>query len=81
VGRAGAAQGRVAKLDWKEIEPAIFGTLFECGLDPDRRSQLGAHYTDRASIGRLVEPVLLDPLRREYGAMQARVQELRRCRS
>ncbi len=67
---------RVAKLDWAEIEPAIFGTLFERGLDPGRRTQLGAHYTDRASIERLVEPVLMAPLRAEYGAMQARVQEL-----
>ncbi len=66
----------VAKLDWAEIEPAIFGTLFERGLDPDRRSQLGAHYTDRASIVRLVEPVLMAPLRRAYAAMQARVAEL-----
>ena len=67
---------KVARLDWAEIEPAIFGTLFERGLDPDRRSQLGAHYTDRDSIVRLVEPVLMAPLRREYTAMQARVQEL-----
>jgi hypothetical protein len=67
---------RVAKLDWAEIEPAIFGTLFERGLDPGRRTQLGAHYTDRASIERLVEPVLMAPLRSEYAAMQARVQEL-----
>jgi hypothetical protein len=66
----------VAKLDWAEIEPAIFGTLFERGLDPDRRSQLGAHYTDRDSIVRLVEPVLMTPLRREYAAMQQRVDEL-----
>ncbi len=55
----------VSKLDWSEVEPAIFGTLFERGLDPDRRTQLGAHYTDRDSIERLVEPVLMAPLRRE----------------
>jgi type II restriction/modification system DNA methylase subunit YeeA len=67
---------RVAKLDWAEIEPAIFGTLFERGLDPGRRTQLGAHYTDRSSIERLVEPVIMAPLREEYAAMQARVQEL-----
>ncbi len=67
---------RVAKLDWAEIEPAIFGTLFERGLDPDRRTQLGAHYTDRESIVRLVEPVLMAPLRREYVVMQERVKEL-----
>ena len=36
-----------AGLDWSEIDPSILGTLFERGLDPDKRSQLGAHYTDR----------------------------------
>ena len=66
----------VGRLDWALIEPAIFGTLFERGLDPDRRAQLGAHYTDRASIWRLVEPVIIRPLRREYEAMQARVTGL-----
>ena len=38
---------QVSRLDWSQVEPAIFGTLFERGLDPDKRSQLGAHYTDR----------------------------------
>jgi hypothetical protein len=61
----------VSKLDWSQIEPAIFGTLFERGLDPGRRSQLGAHYTDRASIERLVEPVVIEPLRREFEAVKA----------
>ncbi len=37
----------VSRLNWALIEPAIFGTLFERGLDPDQRAQLGAHYTDR----------------------------------
>ncbi|MEO8713714.1 MAG: type IIL restriction-modification enzyme MmeI [Acetobacteraceae bacterium] len=41
---------RVAELDWAEIDPSIMGTLFERGLDPDKRSQLGAHYTDRDKI-------------------------------
>ncbi len=62
--------GRVSKLDWSQIEPAIFGTLFERGLDPDQRAQLGAHYTDRASILRLVEPVLMAPLRRDWAETQ-----------
>src|SRR5487761_2240845 len=47
---------RVAKLDWAEIDPSILGTLFERGLDPDKRSQLGAHYTDRAKIEMLIDP-------------------------
>ncbi len=63
----------VSKLNWALIEPAIFGTLFERGLDPEQRAQLGAHYTDREAIWSLVEPVILRPLRREYAEMQTRV--------
>lgn len=66
----------VSRLNWAKIEPAIFGTLFERGLDPDQRAQLGAHYTDRDAIWGLVEPVILRPLRREYVAMQVKVTEL-----
>jgi len=70
----------VGRLDWSRVEPAIFGTLFERGLDPSQRTQLGAHYTSRDDIWRLVEPVVIRPLRREYAAMQARVTELTRRR-
>jgi type II restriction/modification system DNA methylase subunit YeeA len=66
----------VSRLDWGHIEPAIFGTLFERGLDPSQRAQLGAHYTSRDDIWRLVEPVVIRPLRREYDAMQAQVTAL-----
>jgi len=71
-----AIVGIVAGLDWSQIEPAIFGTLFERGLDPNKRSQLGAHYTDRGSIEVLVNAVVVDPLRREFEAMKERVQAL-----
>jgi hypothetical protein len=67
---------RVSRLDWSQVEPAIFGTLFERGLDPDKRTQLGAHYTDRASIMRLIEPVLLKPLRRDLEETKKQVQDL-----
>ncbi len=67
---------QVSHLDWSQVEPAIFGTLFERGLDPDQRGQLGAHYTDRTAILKLVEPVLMAPLRREYAEMQATVTQL-----
>jgi hypothetical protein len=50
----------LSKLNWSGIEPSIFGTLFERGLDPSKRSQLGAHYTDPVSIMRLVAPVLVE---------------------
>jgi hypothetical protein len=66
----------VGRLDWSRIEPAIFGTLFERGLDPAQRTRLGAHYTSRDDIWKLVEPVVIRPLRREFVAMQIRVTEL-----
>ena len=65
-----------ALLDWSRVEPAILGTLFERGLDPAKRGQLGAHYTDHEKIMMVVEPVVLDPLRREFAAMRERVEEL-----
>ncbi len=67
---------KASRLDWSQVEPAIFGTLFERGLDPGKRTQLGAHYTDRESIMRLIEPVLLTPLRRDLEATKARVEAL-----
>ena len=61
---------RVSLLDWSQVEPAIFGTLFERGLDPGKRSQLGAHYTDRESIERVIEPVVIAPLRHQFAIVQ-----------
>ncbi len=55
---------RVSTLDWANIEPSIFGTLFERSLDPSKRTQLGAHYTSKEDILLIVEPVLMAPLRR-----------------
>ena len=55
-----------SKLDWSEIDPSILGTLFERGLDPDKRAQLGAHYTDRDKIMLLVEPVVIRPWLAEW---------------
>ena len=57
-----------ADLDWSEIDPSILGTLFERGLDPGKRAQLGAHYTDRDKIMLLVEPVVVRPLLVEWKA-------------
>lgn len=65
-----------AALDWSQVEPAILGTLFERGLDPAKRGQLGAHYTDRTKIDMVVQPVVMEPLRREFAAMQERVEAL-----
>ncbi len=62
-----------AALDWSEIDPSILGTLFERGLDPDKRSQLGAHYTDRDKIMRIVEPVIVRPWLAEWEAAKAEI--------
>ncbi|MGB3797250.1 MAG: DNA methyltransferase [Alteraurantiacibacter sp.] len=64
-----------AALDWSEIDPSILGTLFERGLDPDKRSQLGAHYTDRDKIMQIVEPVIICPLMEEWTAVRAKIEE------
>ena len=66
---------KAARLDWSEIDPSIFGTLFERGLDPDKRSQLGAHYTDRDKIMLLVEPVVIRPLQAEWEGVKAQIAE------
>ena len=69
-----------AALDWSAIEPAIFGTLFERGLDPDKRSQLGAHYTDAPSIRRLIEPVIREPLLAEWATIKAEMERWLRAK-
>lgn len=60
-----------AKSDWAAVEPAIFGTLVERALDPRERHKLGAHYTPRSYVERLIRPALIDPLRGEWEAVKA----------
>ena len=62
-----------SNLDWSEIDPSILGTLFERGLDPDKRAQLGAHYTDRDKIMLIVEPVVIRPWLAEWKAEKAEI--------
>ncbi|MEZ5415459.1 MAG: type IIL restriction-modification enzyme MmeI [Opitutaceae bacterium] len=57
---------RTAKLEWRHVEPAIFGTLLERALNPAERHKLGAHYTPRAYVERLVLPTVVEPLRDEW---------------
>ncbi|ABM38201.1 DNA methyltransferase [Polaromonas naphthalenivorans] len=65
-----------AGLNWSAIDVSIFGTLFERGLDPGKRSQLGAHYTDPATIERIVEPVLKRPLLQVWKQLVSVLQAL-----
>jgi hypothetical protein len=60
-----------ARADWKQVEPAIFGTLLERALDPAERHALGAHYTPRAYVERLVLPTIIEPLREDWQHAQA----------
>ncbi len=59
-----------SKANWREVEPAIFGTLLERALDPVERHKLGAHYTQRAYVERLVMPTIIEPLREEWDAVR-----------
>ena len=62
---------QAARANWREVEPAIFGTLLERALDPTERHALGAHYTPRAYVERLVLPTVIEPLRAEWANTQA----------
>ncbi len=61
---------QAATLEWRQVEPAIFGTLLERALSPDERHKLGAHYTPRAYVERLVLPTVIEPLREEWSAVR-----------
>jgi hypothetical protein len=67
---------RAADLNWSAIDVSIFGTLFERGLDPAKRSQLGAHYTDPATIERLIDPVIRRPLLQKWELIAQQIQAL-----
>lgn len=71
-----AELAKAAELDWGKVEPAIFGTLFERALDPNQRAALGAHYTGRSDIERVVEPVVLAPLRRDWDALRPSLETM-----
>src|SRR5271169_3373437 len=99
-----------ARLDWKAIDPTIFGVLFVSGLDDKRRAEMaslfdapdpedntqarlfttpaadrgvGIHYTDEATIMKIIEPVVVAPLRREWERIKSEVREVeaRRARA
>lgn len=63
-------------IDWRAIDPTIFGTLFERGLDPNCRAQLGAHYTDVATIQKLIDPLITRPLSTEWQTIKAQIEPL-----
>ena len=70
---------RAAAAEWKDVEPAIFGTLLERALDERERHALGAHYTPRAYVERLVIPTVVEPLRRDWHDVQIAALTLERA--
>ena len=68
--------GEATQKNWRNIEPSIFGTLFERALDASKRSQLGAHYTGADDIMLVIDPVVMEPLRREWDAARAEIETL-----
>jgi hypothetical protein len=68
---------QAATYNWNEVDPSIFGTLLEQALDPDERDRLGAHYTPRAYVERLVVATIIEPLREDWRNVQAAAETLR----
>ncbi len=66
-----------SRADWRQVDPAIFGTLLELALDKDERRRLGAHYTPRSSVQRLVEVTVMEPLRGDWEAALTKAQQAR----
>jgi hypothetical protein len=65
-----------ARCDWARVEPAILGTLLERATAPSERHALGAHYTPRAYVDRLVGPTVEAPLREDWAAVRAEARRL-----
>ncbi|MDO8722539.1 MAG: N-6 DNA methylase [Syntrophales bacterium] len=66
-----ALYAAAANMDWRAIDPTIFGTLFERGLDPSARAPLGAHYTDTGTIAKLIYPLITEPLLAKWQTVKA----------
>ena len=65
-----------ATLNWSVVEPAIFGTLFERNFDPTKHNLVGAHYTGKADILLIVEPVLIEPRNKRWQAVKTEAEAL-----
>lgn len=62
---------RAAEHDWRAVDPSIFGSLLEQALDPAERRRLGAHYTPRAYVERLVIATVIEPLRKDWDEVRS----------
>ena len=64
-------------LDWSKISPAIFGAMFQSVMNPDERHSLGAHYTSEENILKLIHPLFLDELWKEFDEYKKQVSGAR----
>ncbi|MCL2825687.1 MAG: hypothetical protein FWD57_16975, partial [Polyangiaceae bacterium] len=67
---------KAAAADFSNVEPAILGALLEQALDPKERHRLGAHYTRRAYVERLIIPTIMEPLRSDWNIAQGTASQL-----
>ena len=76
--RRSASCARPPSYNWRDVDPSIFGTLLEQALDPNERRRLGAHYTPRAYVERLVVATVIEPLRAEWATTLATIERKKR---
>lgn len=63
-------------LDWGKISPAIFGSMFQSVMNPAERRNLGAHYTSEKNIMKLIKPLFLDELWKEFESVKNNIKKL-----
>jgi type II restriction/modification system DNA methylase subunit YeeA len=65
-------------IDWSKISPAIFGSMFQSVMNPTERRNLGAHYTSETNILKLIKPLFLDELWKEFEKYQRQQKQTSR---
>ncbi|MEP8833276.1 DNA methyltransferase [Enterobacter hormaechei] len=65
-------------MDWSEINPDIFGSMFQAVIDVEQRSRLGQHYTSYSNIMKVIQPLFLEPLRSELEKQRTNTNGLKR---
>ncbi|UAX02117.1 type IIL restriction-modification enzyme MmeI [Proteus terrae] len=64
-------------MDWSEINPDIFGSMFQAVIDVEQRSRLGQHYTSYSNIMKVIKPLFLEPLETELTKQSRNIKGLK----
>ena len=64
------------ELNWKDINPDIFGSMIQAVVNPEERANQGMHYTSVPNIMKVINPLFLDDLRGEYNRMNEQYEQL-----